>query len=322
MVPLLLVGAGLGALVAAWLVLRSFGPRFRVGRLLASTPTATVDEARALAERGERRYVRVHGRIDSEDEFEDPDHRPLVFRRTRLDARGRGGWSTFEDSREQVAFEVREGLAGIGVDAAALDAGLVVVPRISFGVADDLGDRAPGDLAGTTPVRATIEQVSSVEHAIVLGVPIVDDGGVRLTAGLGRPLVLTTLEPSDAMRILTGGSTRLARVATALLITGGLLVAAGVAVGPRGGRDMSGHRRCAAAVLTGLFLMALLVGTVAAATPDPTQALGGDPRSSGEGPGLVGQPVIAIVAVVAIGLAAAAVTILYVRLTDRTRRDR
>jgi len=85
---------------------------------------------------------------------------------------------------------------------------------------------------------------------------------------------------------------------------------------------MSGHGRLVAAVMIGLFLVVVIVGTVAAATPDPTQALGGDPRSSGEGPGLVGQPVVAIVAVVAIGLAAAAITILYVRLTDQIRRGR
>ena len=35
---------------------------------------------------GRRAYVRVDGRIDTEDEFEGPDHQPLVLRRVRLEA--------------------------------------------------------------------------------------------------------------------------------------------------------------------------------------------------------------------------------------------
>src|SRR5215212_12045626 len=64
--PLVLLTLGLALLVVAGLVLRSFGPRLRVGRLLATTPRVTVAEARALAEAGTRRYVRVDGRIDSD----------------------------------------------------------------------------------------------------------------------------------------------------------------------------------------------------------------------------------------------------------------
>ena len=87
--------------------------------------------------------------------------------------------------------------------------------------------------AGTpveTPVRLRVEQVSSVEHAIVLGVPSMDEAGEpRLSAGLGRPLVLTTLEPDEAMRLLTDGSARRPLVAAALLAAGlGLLVVGGL----------------------------------------------------------------------------------------------
>lgn len=56
---------------------------------------------------------------------------------------------------------------------------------------------------------------------------------------------------------------------------------------------------------------------VLAASPSPTTSAGGDPRSSGQGPGLVGDPVLAVLAVVAIGIAAVALTFVYVRLTDR-----
>ena len=47
----------------------------------------------------------------------------------------------------------------------------------------------------------------------------------------------------------------------------------------------------------------------------PTPGAGGDPRSSGQGPGLVGDPAFAILAVVAIGVGALVVTLAYVRLT-------
>jgi hypothetical protein len=226
--PLLLIAAGAVALGAGIVVLRSFGSGYRVGRLLAATPRVPIEEARSLAERGAQRYVRVDGRIDSNDEFEDADHRPLVLRRTRIEARTGRTWEAVEGSRMQVPFEVREGVAGIDVDGAALDVGLVVVPRVSVGVAGDLGDQAPAGLAPETPVRARIEQVSSVEHAIVLGVPATNDGRIRMGPGLGRPLILTTLEPPEAMRILTGGAVGRSRAAAALLLAGVTFVAAGI----------------------------------------------------------------------------------------------
>ena len=64
-----------------------------------------------------------------------------------------------------------------------------------------------------------------------------------------------------------------------------------------------------------------LVGaaTALAASPTPTAATGGDPRSSGQGPGLVGDPAFALLAVVAIGLGSVLVTLAYVRLTAARR---
>jgi hypothetical protein len=220
-IPLGFVVAGLVALAAGAVVLRSFGPRYRVGRLLSTTPRVTVGEAVALAD-AEPRYVAVRGRIDAEEPFEDDAHRPLVFRRTRLERRSGTDWTAFEDRREAVPFEVREGTDGIGIDPDALDVGLVVVRRESVGSAGDVPDHAPG-LPPETPVRLRIEQVSSVEHAIAIGVPRRSGGGVALTEGLGRPLILTTLEPAEAMRLLADGRTRRPLVA-ALCLAGGLLL--------------------------------------------------------------------------------------------------
>ena len=226
--PLVPVLAGIAALVAGVLVLRTYGPRYRVGRLLASTPQVAVAEAVALAA-GPARYVRISGRIDAEDEFEDDAHRPLVFRRTRLQVRRDDRWVDFEDDRRRVPFEVRDGLDGIAVDDGALDVGLVVVPRESVGTAADVADRVPAGTASTAPVRLWVEQVSSVEHAIVIGVPGLDEAGApRISAGLGRPLILTTLEPDEAIRVLAEGERRRPLVALVCLGGGLGLIAVGL----------------------------------------------------------------------------------------------
>jgi hypothetical protein len=229
LVPLVPLLAGFGALVIGWLILRSYGPNYRVGRLLASTPEVTLADARAMAG-GPLRYVRVSGRIDADTEFEDDAHRPLVFRRTRLLLQRGAAWTAFEDRRERVPFEVRDGLESIGVDDAALDAGLVVIPRESVGTAADVVDRVPSGTAAETPVRLLIQQISTVEHAIVLGVPGVDENGLPcLSHGLGRPLVLTTLEPDEAMRILAAGERGRPLAAAACLVGGLVLVVVGLA---------------------------------------------------------------------------------------------
>jgi hypothetical protein len=50
-----------------------------------------------------------------------------------------------------------------------------------------------------------------------------------MSAGLGRPLILTTLEPDEAMRVLTGGERRRPLIAVACMIGGfGLIALAGV----------------------------------------------------------------------------------------------
>ncbi len=295
-IPLVPLGLGFVALaIGAWSLV-SIGPRYRVGRLLAATPRVTVAEAMALAESGEARYVRVDGRIDSEAEFEDADHRPLVVRLTRLDTRRGGRWQRLETIRETVAFEVHEGLDAIGVDDAALDEGLVVVPRESVGVVGDLADRAPADLPPDAPARAVIELVSTIEHGTVLGVPRVGpDGRPLLGAGLGRPLVLTTLEPDEAMRILGRDDGRRIRTGVASLAAGAVLVLLGIAW---------------------LVIAAVASPAIAlAASPAPSGGTASDTRSPGQGPGLVGAPGQAILAVIAIGVLAVALTLVYVRLT-------
>lgn len=230
MIPVLLVVAGLALLGTGWILLRSLGAAGRVGRILAATPVVPVSRALALAESGSTRYVAVSGRIDAEAEFEDEHHRPLVFRRTRLETKTGKDWAAIEDVRQSAPFEVVEGLDRIAVDVDALDVGLVVVTRESEGVASDVPDRMPDGLAPHTPVRLRVEQLSSVEHAIACGVPVrTADGGTILGAGLGRPLIVTTLEPAEAMRLLAVGHRDTTRAVAILLAVGVAAIVIGIA---------------------------------------------------------------------------------------------
>jgi hypothetical protein len=70
-----------------------------------------------------------------------------------------------------------------------------------------------------------------------------------------------------------------------------------------------------AAVLAAVPLV--LSGATVALGATPTPPAGGDPRSPGEGPGLVGDPVLAVALVAAIALASIVGTLVYIRLTER-----
>jgi hypothetical protein len=80
-----------------------------------------------------------------------------------------------------------------------------------------------------------------------------------------------------------------------------------------------------AAVALALLLVPVVApiggpGLAVAASPDASAGPGGgDPRSVGEGPGLVGDPLFALALVVGIGIVAAGLTALYVRATGGPR---
>ena len=164
------------------------GPRYRVGRLLAvdaggqrrrgarpspAGPPGTSGSAAGSTPRTSSRTTRI-GRSSS------------AGRGSRCAATGAG--STFEDGRERVPFEVREGLEAIAVDDATLDDGLVVVPRESVGTAADVADRVP---AGTPTRRPRSACASSRSRRSStpssLGVPGLDDGRRATAVGRSRP---------------------------------------------------------------------------------------------------------------------------------------
>lgn len=241
MIPLALASVGIVTLAAGALLLRRLGTRYRVARLLAAAPEVSLAEADALAGNGAPAYVRVGGRVTSAEEFPDENDRPLVYRRTRLQALVGGEWRTLTDNREAVPFGLERRGRYVAVDADALADGLVVMPRESVGraadlpadlaaeLASDLATLAPDGTPDATRVRLLVEQVSAVEHAVAAGVlSRAGDGTAVIRPGLGRPLILTTLELPAAMRVLAAGGRPTVLLATALLVLGLAFLAAAI----------------------------------------------------------------------------------------------
>jgi hypothetical protein len=196
-------------------------PGYTIARVLNGAPHVSLAEAIESARAGERRYVRVHGRITSDEEFPDEQNRALVYRARKLQVAERGGrWRTIEDERLAVPFGLQERGAMISIDVDALDDGLVVLPREAEGRAGEIPDRIPPDVPPDATVRHRVEQISAVDHATAAGLPRVQSGRVVLGKGLGRPLVLTTLELGDAMRVLSSGRRGYITAAAALLALG------------------------------------------------------------------------------------------------------
>ena len=316
---IVLAGAGVATLTVALILLRSLGSRARLGRLLAAAPEASIEEALELAA-GPAVYVRVNGRVSSAEEFPDENDRPLVFRRTRIevlsgaaDERGAStSWRSLIDEREAVPFGVQTRSAYLAIDQDALGDGLVTIPRQADGRVRDL----PPDLAAAaagldpdTPARLKIEQVSAVEHVTACGRPELRDGKPILTAGLGRPLIVSSLDQPAAMRLLASGARRRVAAAGLLVATGLLLLAL-----------------AAGAALTGFVLAAPVLGASPVVSPEPSPPSSPapspvlvdplDPRA-GAGASQVGAPFLALIVVVGAGLATAAITIGYVRLSGR-----
>jgi len=292
---LVLVLLGTSFLVLGWLLLRTFGDGLRIGRSLSAAPEVDIGEAVAMAHRGERAYVRLSGRIDAAEPFLDEHRRPLVLRRERVEVREGERWRLVAEARRHVPFVLRDRVAEIEIDAAALDRGLVVMPREAEGRAGEVADRFEKPVDPALPVRFRIDQVSAVEHAFAAGVPALAPGGtVVLGPGDGSPLILTTLEIDEAMRVLARGRRERATLTAGLLLVG---------------------LACLAAAVVVMVLPLLAPATALGASPTPSVAPGGDTRSSGEGPGLVGQPLVIALGVVLLGVASASVALVYARLT-------
>ena len=76
----------------------------------------------------------------------------------------------------------------------------------------------------------------------------------------------------------------------------------------------AGVRRFLVAAGASAIASLLVASSALAASPTPSPGIG-DPRSSGQGPGLVGDPLTAILVVAAIAAVTVGITLAYVRVT-------
>ena len=309
--PIALIGAAL--LVIGLLLSRRTDARTRAGQLLAGlSPISPTEALKFAALRGDSApYLAIKGSIDAPEIFEDEHHRPLVFRRERVSIADEGGWRVIDTAERSLPFVVSDPSNSISIATADLADGLVVVERRWEGSVAEL--HAAGReyqrpetaalvaaLATSDPTRGArvgLEQVSNLDRATAAGQLV--DGELR--AGAGRPLVVTTLERADALRLLGGearGRLVSSTLALALLAIGLLLLLGGVA----------------------LALASPALGADAASpSPTPTpNPESGDARNGGVGVGPGG--LLGLVVMFALPLLFAAIVVLITRLVTHQRR--
>ena len=314
--PLIAAGALLIAL-SVWSSRRG-GTRTRVARLMAGVAPISPREA-LLA--GDGHYLAVSGNIDAVEAFEDENHRPLVYRRERVLVADGTTWREIERVVRSVPFVLSGKEHSVGIDAEKLTDGLVVIERQWDGSVEELAtaNRDYQDpesrtllaqLAATAPstrARVILEQISALDRGTAAGVL---RGGTLTTGGAGQPLVLTTLDRREALRILGGGQ-RVSLVAgfvsLLLLIAGVLLLLIG----------------------TVALFADLMHGTSVAVAPTPAQSPApspaaasgesGDARNGGvaTGPGGLAGLIGALALPFAVGAVVAAVVSVIVRARRR-----
>jgi hypothetical protein len=86
------------------------------------------------------------------------------------------------------------------------------------------------------------------------------------------------------------------------------------------GRAVTALRTVATSTLLAAAFAAAVAGRTIAASPTPDAGGGGDPRSPGQGPGLVGDPLAAVLIVLAIAIASVVATLVWIRVTGERRR--
>ncbi len=309
--PVVIVGAAL--ILFGLLLSRRTDARTRAGQLLAGlSPISPTDALKLAALRGDAApYLAIKGSIDAPEIFEDENHRPLVYRRERVSIADEGGWRVIDTAERSLPFVVSDPSSAISIATADLADGLVVVERRWEGSVAELHAASReyqrpetaalvAALAVSDPTRGArvgLEQISNLDRATAAGQLI--DGELR--AGAGRPLVVTTLERAEALRLLgTEERGRLASstLALALLALGALLLIGGLAL---------------------TFASPALGADAVSPSPTPTpNPKSGDARNGGVGVGPGG--LLGLVAMFALPLLFAVIVVLLTRLVTRQRR--
>ena len=310
---LLLASGALLIALSIWSSRRG-GTRTRAARLMAGVAPISPREALLV---GDGHYLAVSGNIDAAEAFEDESHRPLVYRRERVLIADGNTWREIERVVRSVPFVISDGEYALAIDAAQLGDGLVVIERQWDGSVAELAAAhrdyqnpesaaLVAQLATTAPTagaRVILEQISTLDRGTAAGLL---RGGALTAGGAGQPLVLTTLDRREALRILGSGqrASLAAGLLTLLLLIAGLLlfVAGGVAL-----------------------LSEATTGTSAALSPSPASSPtvgsgeSGDARNGGvgTGPGGLAGLIGALAAPFAVGALIAVVVSVVVRARRR-----
>ena len=230
---LLLASGALLIALSIWSSRRG-GTRTRAARLMAGVAPISPREALLV---GDGHYLAVSGNIDAAEAFEDESHRPLVYRRERVLIADGSTWREIERVVRSVPFVISDGDHSLAIDAAQLGDGLVVIERQWDGSVAELAaahrdyqDPESATLvaqlataAPTTGARVILEQISTLDRGTAAGLL---RGGALTAGGAGQPLVLTTLDRREALRILGSGqrASLAAGLLTLLLLIAGLLL--------------------------------------------------------------------------------------------------
>lgn len=230
---LLLASGALLIALSIWSSRRG-GTRTRAARLMAGVAPVTPREALLV---GDGHYLAVSGNIDAAEAFEDESHRPLVYRRERVLIADGSAWREIERVVRSVPFVISDGDHSLAIDAAQLGDGLVVIERQWDGSVAELAaahrdyqDPESATLvaqlasaAPTTGARVILEQISTLDRGTAAG--LLRDSALT-AGGAGQPLVLTTLDRREALRILGSGqrASLAAGLLTLLLLIAGLLL--------------------------------------------------------------------------------------------------
>jgi hypothetical protein len=309
--PVVVVGAAL--ILFGLLLSRRTDARTRAGQLLAGlSPISPTEALKLAALRGDAApYLAIKGSIDAPEIFEDENHRPLVYRRERVSIADEGGWRVIDTAERSLPFVVSDPSSSISIATADLADGLVVVERRWEGSVAELHAASReyqrpetaalvAALAVSDPTRGArvgLEQISNLDRATAAGQLI--DGELR--AGAGRPLVVTTLERAEALRLL--GTEERGRLASSTLALGLLALGLLLLIGG------------AALALASPALGADAVSPSPTPTPNPES---GDARNGGVGVGPGG--LLGLVVMFALPLLFAVIVVLLTRLVTRQRR--
>ena len=266
---------------------------------------------------GDGHYLAVSGNIDAAEAFEDESRRPLVYRRERVLIADGATWREIERVVRSVPFVISDGEHALAIDAAQLGDGLVVIERQWDGSVAELAAAhrdyqnpesaaLVAQLATTAPTagaRVILEQISTLDRGTAAGLL---RGGALTAGGAGQPLVLTTLDRREALRIL--GSGQRASLAAGLLTL--LLLIAGLLLFVIGGAALLSEATSGA-------------GAALSPSPAPSPTVGsgesGDARNGGvaTGPGGLAGLIGALAAPFAVGALIAVVVSVVVRARRR-----